>query len=284
MRHVLSLLFGLLLAPLIWFLASLGHYRFLDALRRFGDDPDRLRTELAFGALLIIAAGVWLGVLLGTRLSPLGPGIAALIWLGAGAFFILDVQRVVDLLPEGPSGKEDLYVLPLDHGYAFLVGAAMLVPLFNRSRWRSRADARHPAASVSAPPASVGAATARNDRIESDPRHEAPNRYRRDTSPLLRDDPTGQREHVFREDTTGQRQRPVFREEPSGYRESPTGYATPVYREKAPPAYRENAQQYGTERRWAEPMPSEARPGEGRGGEQRPPWDEQPARRRTNDR
>lgn len=136
MRHVLGLLFGIVLAPVTWFLASLGHFRFLDALQRFGDDTSRLPSELAFGAMLIIAAGAWLGVLLSSRLSPLAPAAAGLLWLGLGAAFVVNVERVVNLLPDGPSGQQGLFALPLEHGYAFLIGTALMSPLFSPARWR----------------------------------------------------------------------------------------------------------------------------------------------------
>jgi hypothetical protein len=137
MRHLVSLMFGLLLAPVIWFLAALGHYRLLAALPRNGQAAGSV-TELALGALLIVAAGVWLGLLLGTRLSPVGPALAGLAWLGFGAAFILDVQTIAGLLPDGPTGQDGLYTLPLEHGYAFLVGTALLVPLFSPARWRGK--------------------------------------------------------------------------------------------------------------------------------------------------
>jgi hypothetical protein len=139
MRHLVGLLFGLVLAPVIWFLAALGHFRFLDALQRFGDDPNRLPSELAFGAMLIVAAGAWLGVLLSSRLSPLAPGAAGLLWLALGVGFVLDVERVSNLLPDGPTGQPGLFALPLEHAYAYLVGTALLSPLFSPARWRAAA-------------------------------------------------------------------------------------------------------------------------------------------------
>lgn len=136
MRHVLGLLFGIVLAPVTWFLAALGHFRFLDALQRFGDNPDKLPTELAFGAVLIVAAGAWLGVLLSSRLSPLAPAVTGLTWLAMGSVFVFEVERVTNLLPNGPSGQEGLFALPLEHGYAFLVGTALMSPVFSPARWR----------------------------------------------------------------------------------------------------------------------------------------------------
>jgi hypothetical protein len=137
MRHLVSLLFGIVLAPVIWFLAALGQFRLLQALPRDGVDRGSL-TALGLGALLIVAAGIWLGILLGTRLSPVGPGIAGVAWLVLGGAFIVNTGKVTSLLPDGPSGQNELYTLPLRHGYAFLIGTALLVPLFSPARWRAR--------------------------------------------------------------------------------------------------------------------------------------------------
>jgi hypothetical protein len=135
MRHLASFLFGLVLAPVIWFLAALGQYRLVHALPADGAARGSA-LELVLGGLLMAAGGVWLGLLLGSRLSPLGPGIAGLLWLGAGAAFVLNVDAVLQLLPDGPTGQRDLYELPLRQGYAFLIGTGMLVPLFSPNRWR----------------------------------------------------------------------------------------------------------------------------------------------------
>jgi hypothetical protein len=188
MRHVVSLGAGLLLAPVIWFLAALGDYRLLAALPR-GAAGGGSSKEMLLGILLLLACGVWLGILLGTRISPAGPVAAAIAWLGIGAAFVSDPAKVASLLPDGPNGQTGLFVLPLEHGYAFLIGAAMLVPAISPGRWRgaesreeepqhspygeptavARADASHLQPVTSAPPAGEAtwppARTARSTQI-----------------------------------------------------------------------------------------------------------------------
>jgi hypothetical protein len=143
MRHLASFLFGLVLAPVIWFLAALGQFRLTQALPTETDAGGSF-VELALGALLMAAGGVWLGLLLGSRISPLGPGVAGLAWLALGAAFVLDIDRIINALPDGPTGQSNLYELPLRQGYVFLIGVALLVPLFSPSRWRARAEAEIP--------------------------------------------------------------------------------------------------------------------------------------------
>lgn len=137
MRHLVSLGAGLLLAPVIWLLAALGDYRLLAALPR-GAAGGGSSKELLLGVLLLLACGVWLGILLGTRISPSGPVGAALAWLALGVLFIDDPAKVARLLPDGPHGQTGLLTLPLEHGYAYLIGAAMLVPVISAGRWRGR--------------------------------------------------------------------------------------------------------------------------------------------------
>jgi hypothetical protein len=137
MRHFMSFGAGLVLAPVVWFLAALGEYRLLAALPR-GAAAGGASKELLLGAALLLAGGVWLGILLGTRISPAGPVAAGVLWLGAGAAFIWDPAKLSAALPDGPSGQQGLLTLPLEHGYAFLVGAALLLPLGSKARWRGR--------------------------------------------------------------------------------------------------------------------------------------------------
>jgi len=217
MRHLLGMLFGVVLAPVIWFLAALGHYRFLDALQRYGDDADRLPMELAFGAMLIVAAGAWLGVLLTSRLSPLAPGAAGLLWLGLGAGFVIDVERVSSLLPDGPTGQQGLFALPLEHGYAFLIGTALMSPLFSPARWRGKSKAA--ADERTAVPAGY------RDEIEpvevAPPPLESPDRYTRPPRSGFPEDaphPTAPELNQPASYRTGSH--PTYR---GGYRESPTG-------------------------------------------------------------
>jgi len=141
MRHLYGLGFGLVLAPVTWFLASLGHFRMLDGAAKLADGGGSAPSHLAFGAVLIIAAGTWLGVLLSSRLSPVAPAICGLLWLGLGFGFVAKGEAFLGKLPDGPSGQEGLFGLPLEHGYAFLIGAALMSPLFSPARWRSVAAA-----------------------------------------------------------------------------------------------------------------------------------------------
>lgn len=145
MRHLYGLGFGLVLAPVTWFLASLGHFRMLDGAAKLADGGGSAPSHLAFGAVLIVAAGAWLGVLLSSRLSPVAPAVTGLFWLGLGVGFVAKGEALLGKLPDGPSGQEGLFGLPLEHGYAFLIGAALMSPLFSPARWRSAAPESRPA-------------------------------------------------------------------------------------------------------------------------------------------
>jgi hypothetical protein len=135
MRHLISLLAGLVLAPIVWFLAALGDYRLVTALPR-GAAAGGSSKALLLGVLLLLAGGLWIGILAGTRVSPAGSIAIGLVWLGAGVMFVDDPKQLAGWLPDGPGGHHGLFLLPLEHGYAFLVGAAMMLPMISISRWR----------------------------------------------------------------------------------------------------------------------------------------------------
>jgi hypothetical protein len=223
MRHVTSLLFGVVLAPVIWFLASLGQFRFLDALHRFASTPDKRPAELVFGAALMLAAGVWLGVLLGSRLSPVGPAVAGVSWLGLAIAFVIDGPGVTGLLPHGPFGQTAVFTLPLQHGYAFAVGVALLVPMFDPARWRglTRLDelpaeddpAAAPAETAYAGPGEPSSAAFRG-LPDTTGRDQQPNRFRGDAAK--------QRDDAARRWAEGRDYEPrMRREEPEPARRNP---------------------------------------------------------------
>lgn len=138
MRHLYSALIGLALAPFIWTLTAWSTYRFGAVTRSVNtlSELDKPGTALIVPLLLLGIAGALIGVLLGTHLSPIGPGLAGVsILAGASAFLIKTdtMLRAVETLP----GQHDLViVLPAAAGSAFLLGTALLVPLFSTTRWR----------------------------------------------------------------------------------------------------------------------------------------------------
>lgn len=140
MRHVRSFVLSLVLAPLIWALTGLG----LVVHDRIGLDlaGDRAR-QVGLGALT--AAGVLVAVLVLARLSPLGPALAGLAFLGAVAY----APSLRLMVPALPNGLDEALIVPAD-GFAVALGIPLLATALSGRRWRRTA---YPALQYAVPPA-----------------------------------------------------------------------------------------------------------------------------------
>ncbi|ASW53711.1 hypothetical protein [Plantactinospora sp. KBS50] len=132
MRHVNSVLLSLILAPSIWALSGYG----LQTYGPVGTGPDGripLDRLVALGALL--GAATLFAVLLLARLSPLGPALTGLTYLGATglvAGYPALARHAVGRLPLG-FGPE---LLRPAGGLAVLLGLPLLATAFSGRRWR----------------------------------------------------------------------------------------------------------------------------------------------------
>jgi hypothetical protein len=132
MRHLGSLLLSVILAPVIWLLTGYGLSEYLTDRGR-GDD---LRWELAFGGAALLAAGVCYALLILPRLSPVGPVLAGLAFLGMVVWSTLD--------PYGSylnTGLDEILGIanPLPYpaeGFAALLAVPLLATIFSPRRWR----------------------------------------------------------------------------------------------------------------------------------------------------
>ncbi|MGH3749792.1 MAG: hypothetical protein ACRDT8_20605, partial [Micromonosporaceae bacterium] len=135
MRHLLSILAGLIIAPATWVLVGLSQAKFASATRgadgfTFGD----LTTPLA----LLAAAGLVFGLIAVTKISPLGPALGGLIFIGGQLMYAWRPMTMADLLSaKNIFGETGVLTLPASTGVAMILGAAMLTALFSVGRWRT---------------------------------------------------------------------------------------------------------------------------------------------------
>jgi hypothetical protein len=125
MRHVLSLAFGIVAAPVIWFLVALGQ-----------------GTPHA-GGLLLLGVGVAAGLIATLRTSPLGAMCAGLTFTGASVVLYLKHDRTVELLTTDWEfrGYSVNLATPLTSGVLAFAGGLLLVSMFSFARWRGRKSA-----------------------------------------------------------------------------------------------------------------------------------------------
>ncbi|MGH3737372.1 MAG: hypothetical protein ACRDT6_17430 [Micromonosporaceae bacterium] len=134
MRHFLSLLAGLLIAPVAWIVIGLGQTKL--GLAAAGDQYD---TGRAIPALAVLAAaGLLIGLIGSTRISPLGPLFAGLLLLGGQALYVWRPSVIPGLgstkLLGVPAGA--FMSTPASTGLAGVLGASLVVALLSIGRWR----------------------------------------------------------------------------------------------------------------------------------------------------
>jgi hypothetical protein len=149
MRHLLSVLLAVVLAPLVWVLTAVG----LDRTATTRPTAGELSVEVLAGPGLLVLAGVAYAVLVVPRLSPLGPFLAGLAFLGAVAWPLVDRGSFDDLTSRRLLGIDLALALPAD-GVAALLAVPLLATVVSPRRWR-RHERRvtAPTEAAAAPPA-----------------------------------------------------------------------------------------------------------------------------------
>ncbi|HLU46213.1 MAG TPA: hypothetical protein VKZ67_14555 [Natronosporangium sp.] len=142
MRHLWSLLAGILVAPLAWLLLAIGQ----PAMQRTAHDwwaANRFDTvDLIGPTILLVVVGLVLGLLGTLRWSPLGPAVAGLLLVApTGLMFITPLRTLEALSYDQPRrllGQELLPAAPVYTGTLLMVGTLLLMSVVSVERWRRR--------------------------------------------------------------------------------------------------------------------------------------------------
>ena len=132
MRHLLSLLLGLLIAPAVWIAAGLGQAKLIEVT----DTGLTLRGATVPLAVLA-GAGLVFGIIATTRVSPAGPLVAGLLIVGVQVAYLARPERITDLVPKKFLGAEAALTLPATTGLGAVLGVGLMVALFSLGRWRT---------------------------------------------------------------------------------------------------------------------------------------------------
>jgi hypothetical protein len=138
MRHLWSLLLGLVAAPLVWVLVATGQDGSSRTVGNWVKTDTFNWANLIEPAVYLAAAGVLLGLVGMLRISPLGPLVAGLLLVVPYAALFRMPFRVRDAVPDGWRLFGDPLPLdqPLDNGTLFLIGSMLLIATFSAQRWR----------------------------------------------------------------------------------------------------------------------------------------------------
>lgn len=148
MRHLWSLLAGVVAAPLTWVLVSMGQSGSSSTVAGWAEARRYDTLDLIEPAVYLAVAGILLGVIGTLRFSPLGPLVAGLLLIAPYAGLFADPLAVRDAVPDSWDilDRDIPLLVPLDNGTLLLLGALLVVATFSVQRWR-----RWPLASGYAP-------------------------------------------------------------------------------------------------------------------------------------
>lgn len=150
MRHIWSLVAGVIIAPLAWFLIAFGQAAMTERLTLSSSEADFL-----FGGLLLIGVGLIIGLISSMRTSPVGALVAAAIFLGGSVYFLLAPSSASELFGDTKlvGNYEVVLSTPLHSGVLAVVGGVLLVAVFSPARWRGNSAPADPNAWTPPPPA-----------------------------------------------------------------------------------------------------------------------------------
>jgi len=152
MRHLLSFLLSVILAPLIFISAGYAQVKWTE-------QADAAWQPALYALPAVLAAGLLYSVLVLARLSPVGTFLAGLAFFGLGMWSLFAATSLQDLLPDRFLGVDHLLRAPIEgFGPAFaILGMPLLLTVFSPRRWRRYPNGA-PAADLAYSPDGVSAA------------------------------------------------------------------------------------------------------------------------------
>ena len=140
MRHLWSLLAGIVAAPLAWLSLATGQHRSQATLSGWEATGTFDTTQLIGPAAFLVAAGVVLGLLGTLRWSPVGPIVAGVLLVVPTVFLFVNPFQTLDAIPGGENWRlldQDLLPhLPVANGTLLVLGSLLLMAAFSAQRWQ----------------------------------------------------------------------------------------------------------------------------------------------------
>ncbi len=131
MRHLGSIVLAIVFAPLIYLLAGVGQVKFVAGTA--GASTDWAAVGIGIGTLVV--AALLYSVLVMTRISPLGPIIAAALLIAVELWAVFDQAGLVDKLGASTLGVHGAQEAPLS-GLALFIAVPLIVTIVSPRRWR----------------------------------------------------------------------------------------------------------------------------------------------------
>ncbi|NUT18740.1 MAG: hypothetical protein HOV77_06110 [Hamadaea sp.] len=141
MRHLWSLLAGVVIAPLGWAVIAFGQAVIHDAVT--AGPLTGQSSKLVLAGAAFAAVGLVVGTLACLRISPVGPLVISVFYLASTALLIFSPKNgldVFDRVRKDLFGHDVSLLSPLTSGVIAILGAALLMAVFSGKRWRSESE------------------------------------------------------------------------------------------------------------------------------------------------
>jgi hypothetical protein len=139
MRHLLSLIAGVVVAPLAWGLLAMGQAGTAATMAAWAASNEFDTTDLVKPGAYLAAAGILFGLVATLRISPLGPLVAGAAYLGLYVGIFIDPFATQDAVPNTWKIFDEPIPLrtPLLNGTLLAIGALLVVAVVSTKRWRA---------------------------------------------------------------------------------------------------------------------------------------------------
>ena len=151
MRHLVGVVLAIAWAAVVFFAASWGYLKLLIGPAGSGSLPAGGGSLVHNHAVLeglgaLLGVGLVTGLLIAApRISPLAAGLPGLALLAWTVLYLVNVRHAVQYIPLKTRAYGAGFEAMLFDGVLALAGAAMIIPLFIPSRWRSKRVVAEPA-------------------------------------------------------------------------------------------------------------------------------------------
>lgn len=135
-RHLGSLALSAVGGAMLYVYLGIGALKLEQARLLIADGASRGSLDLVIGLGLLLAAGIWLTVLLGVRWSPVGLVLLGAALAALGVLAVAAPDRLEWLLPNTLFGIEGIRSAP--PAACLAVAVPLLATVFSQRRWRGQ--------------------------------------------------------------------------------------------------------------------------------------------------
>jgi hypothetical protein len=171
MRHAGTLIAAIVIGPLVWIMLAFGQERSAQAVSTAQSSGVVQTGAFIRPLLLLVAAGLLLGLIGTLRFSPLGAVVTGIVYAASYVGLLVDPKRLLGLFNHHLNvvGRHADPTTPIRTGTTLLLGALLLVSVVSVGRWRRSplpADESSPVPYRDRPPEGLEQITQPDQRTE----------------------------------------------------------------------------------------------------------------------